>query len=59
MHIDGAMCTFYVGASLSGGKSTLWGKWDVPQAVGFVEVAFDDDISVFKDVDVVFCEYFL
>ena len=44
---------------LSGGRSTLWGKWDVPQAVGFVEVAFDDDISVFKDVDVVFCEYFL
>ena len=44
---DGAVHTLYVGDRLSSGNSTWWGKWDVPQAVGFVDVAFDDDISIF------------
>ena len=43
----GTVCTLYLGASLSGEKSTWWGKWDVPQAIGFVAVDFHDDISVF------------
>ena len=47
MRSDVTMLTFYVGARLSAGNITWWGKWDVPQAVGFVVVAFDDDISVF------------
>ena len=53
----GDVHTFNVSARISGGRITWWGKWDVPQAVGFVVVAFDDDITVFYNVDVVFCEY--
>ena len=56
---DGSVRTLYVVASLNGEKSTWWVKWDVPQAIGFVVVAFDDDISVFYDSGVLFiCEYY-
>ena len=46
-----------MGAIISGGKINLWGKWYVPQAVGFVAVAFDDNVFVFYNVSAVFCEY--
>ena len=46
MRSDGDVRTLYVGSRLSGGKSTWWYNWYVPQAVGFVVVAFDDDILV-------------
>ena len=32
-------------------------KWGVIQALGFVDVAFDGDISVFYDVYIVICKY--
>ena len=54
---DGAVRTLCVGARFSGSNNTWWVKWDVPQAIGFVAVTFDDDISIFYDVDIVFCEY--
>ena len=42
MHSDGTVSTLYVGARLSGGNSTWWGKWDVPQSVGVFVATFDD-----------------
>ena len=44
MRSDGAVCNFYVGNDISGGKINWWGKWDVPQTIGFVAVAFDNGI---------------
>ena len=52
---DVAVRALYVVARLSVGKSTWWFKWYVPQAVGFVTVAFYDYISVFNNTGVVFC----
>ena len=47
MRIDGVLSTLCVGARISGGNSTWWVKWYVPQAIGFVVVEFDDGISIF------------
>ena len=54
MRSDVSVHTFYVGARISGGKSTWWRKWDVPQAIGFVAVDFDDDISIFMTLTLYF-----
>ena len=48
MRSDGAVRTLYMGGRLSNGKSTWWDNWDVPQAIGFVAVDFDDDITFLK-----------
>ena len=57
VHSYGAVHNLYVGARLSGGNSTWWVKWDVTQDVSFFAVAFDANISVFYNIDVVFYEY--
>ena len=56
MRSDGDVHNFYVGDSISGRKRTCLGEWDVPQTF-FFAVAFDDDIYVLYNVDILFCEY--
>jgi hypothetical protein len=54
--LDGSECGLSFVFGLWFGLSEFWSEWDVPQAVGGVAFANDDDLAIFVDFDVVLCE---